>query len=66
MKKYPKHYAPNPKEWVPHLPKMQWQCCDCGLVHNVEFKIRTLDVRMTRNLKETKITRRKNKQSPNP
>lgn len=59
MKKYPKHYAPKPKEWVPHSPKMQWQCCDCGLVHNVEFRIGILEVRMTVNRKETAKARRK-------
>lgn len=63
MKKYPKHYAPEPNEWVPHLPKMQWQCCDCGLVHNVEFKLKSLEVKMTRNKRETSKNR---KQSIHP
>lgn len=58
MKKYPKHYAPESGEWVPHLPKMQWQCCDCGLVHDVQFRIKTLEVKMTRNKKETKKVRK--------
>lgn len=53
MKKYSKHYSPKPMEWVPHTTKMQWQCCDCGLVHNVNFRLKTLDVSMTRNEKET-------------
>jgi len=60
MKKYPKHYSPKANEWVPHTPKIQWQCCDCGLVHNVEFKIKLLDVKMTRNKKETLKARKLN------
>ncbi len=61
MKKYPKSYQPNASEWVPHLTKMQWQCCDCGLVHNVEFRLKMLDVKMTRNKKETIRQRRDNR-----
>jgi hypothetical protein len=57
MKKYPKHYSPKPNEWVPHLSKMEWQCCDCGLVHNVTFRLYSLEVKMTRNNKETKKVR---------
>lgn len=60
-KKYPKHYAPKPKEWVPHKAKMEWQCCDCGLVHNVEFRIGKggqLEVMMTRDLEETRKARK--------
>lgn len=56
MKKYPKHYVLYSKEWVPHRQKMEWQCCDCGLVHNVWFrigKLGLLEVKMTRNNKET-------------
>lgn len=56
MKKYPKHYKATPNEWIPHKAKMEWQCCDCGLVHNVWFrigKIGFLEVKMTRNQKET-------------
>ena len=73
MKDYPKHYAPEPNEWVPHKPNMEWQCCDCGLVYNVTFrlidektgKIRKnfvgfmLAVKMTRNKTETKKARTK-------
>jgi hypothetical protein len=64
MKKYPKHYAPKPSEWVPHRSKMQWQCCDCGLVHNVYFRIKQfdehyIDVKMTRNVRETNKVRMK-------
>jgi hypothetical protein len=60
MKKYPKHYAPESGEWVPHNSKMEWQCCDCGLVHNVWFRISKdgmLEVKMTINAKKTKKTR---------
>lgn len=55
-----KHYKPEPNEWVPHKASMQWQCCDCGLVHNVWFRIGKdgiLEVKMTRNIKETKKAR---------
>ncbi len=62
--KYPKHYAPKASEWVPHTTKMQWQCCDCGLVHNVTFQLLRLNVKMTRNMKETKKVRSK-KATPN-
>lgn len=57
MKKYPNHYRPEPNEWVPHTPKMEWQCCDCGLVHNVYFRLKILEVKMTRNNKETNKAR---------
>jgi len=66
MKKYPKHYAPEEGEWVPHRQHMTWQCCDCGLVHDVSFRIGelgNLEVSMFRNEKETRKARRKNKQS---
>lgn len=59
--KYPKHYAPDSNEWVPHKAKMEWQCCDCGLVHNVWFRLGKygqLEVKMTRNFKETKKVRK--------
>lgn len=57
-KKYPKHYKASPNEWIPHATKMEWQCCDCGLVHNVRFRIKILEVKMTRNEKETKKNRK--------
>lgn len=60
-RKNKKYYTPEANEWVPHLSKARWKCCDCGLVHNVEFKINTLEVRMTRNYKET-IKARKGKE----
>jgi hypothetical protein len=57
MKKYPKHYKATSNEWIPHKQKMEWQCCDCGSVHNVKFRLNLLDVSMTRNAKETKKAR---------
>lgn len=59
--KFSKHVRPEPGEWVPHRAKMEWQCCDCGLVHNVWFRISDLglfEVKMTRNIKETKKARK--------
>lgn len=57
-RKYPKHYSPKPNEWVPHSVKMQWQCCDCGLVHNVTFRLKILEVKMSRNARETRKVRK--------
>ncbi len=61
MNKYPKNYHASSNEWIPHKTKMQWQCCDCGLVHNVYFRLLHLEVKMTRNNKETQIVRGKKK-----
>jgi Zn-finger protein len=65
MIKYPKHYKANPNEWIPQKQKMEWQCCDCGLVHNVWFKVKEfkdkkirLFVKMTRNKKQTSKARK--------
>ena len=55
-KKYKKHYKAKSGEWIPQRAKMEWQCCDCGLVHNVWFRIGRLgflEVKMTRNKEET-------------
>lgn len=57
-KKYPKHYIATANEWIPHKVKMEWQCCDCGLVHDVEFELEMLNVRMRRNEAETKKVRK--------
>ena len=53
--KYRQEY--DNKWFYPKRSKWLMRCCDCGLVHNVEFRIQTLEVRMTRNKKETKIAR---------
>jgi len=56
MKKYNKHHHATSGEWMPHKKNMEWQCCDCGLVHNVSFRIGELgilEVKMTRNKTET-------------
>jgi hypothetical protein len=71
MKKYPRNYHASPKEWIPHgaylkvelkqVKRMEWQCCDCGLVHNVWYRIGEnglLEVKMTRNNKETNKNRK--------
>jgi hypothetical protein len=63
MKKYSRNYYASSGEWIPHRAKMEWQCCDCGLVHNVWFRIGefgNLEVKMTLNNKLTKLVRNKN------
>ena len=63
MKLYDKHHQASAGEWIPHKRKMEWQCCDCGLVHDVYFKLgvgkRFIWVKMYRNSKATKIARLK-------
>ena len=47
-------------EWIAQRTKMQWQCCDCALVHDVCFRLNNignLETKMTRNDKETKKVR---------
>ena len=56
-RKYKKHHQAKSGEWIPQRAKMEWQCCDCGSVHNVKFRLNLLDVSMTRNPKETKKAR---------
>lgn len=60
-KKYPKNYLATAGEWIPHKRKMEWQCCDCGLVHDVHFKILRGEiwVKMFINKKETAKARKK-------
>jgi hypothetical protein len=37
MARYPKI---TDGEWVnPHMPSYNMSCCDCGLVHNLKFKV---------------------------
>lgn len=46
--------------WVKPLPSYLLGCCDCGLVHNIEFKIvnGTIRFRAQRNVKETEKLRK--------
>ena len=65
-KKYPENYQVSANEWMPQIRpervinKTTWQCCDCGLVHNVVFELITssLSCKMTRNKKMTKEARK--------
>jgi hypothetical protein len=34
-----KPHKPKPGEWVPLSGKLRMECCDCGLVHRLEFRI---------------------------
>lgn len=57
-----KHIKAESGQWIRMHQKILWQCCDCALVHNVWFKINgngSLEVKMTRNGKETKLARKK-------
>ena len=58
-KRYALDHHALPGEWIPHKRKMQWECCDCGLVHDVTFKVlrNEIWVRMFRNSKETRNAR---------
>ena len=63
-----KAYTAKPNEWIFCRKKVLWQCCDCGLVHNVFFKLTDLAqiaVYMTRNKKETDLARKLKKKKPN-
>jgi hypothetical protein len=58
-------------DWWTLPKKMDMQCCDCGLVHSVYFRIRTeggqpfLEMRMDRNERATAAVRRVKKRSRN-
>lgn len=59
------YYKPKAGEWVSPVHKgYKMACCDCGLVHNMDFRIvkrgRTQDVqfRVFRNNRSTAMKRR--------
>lgn len=50
-------------DWVHPLNNYMMACCDCGLVHDLEFRIdrdNKLNFRARRNIKQTKRLRKKN------
>lgn len=55
-------------EWIHPLPGYRFSCCDCGLVHNMEFRIDDLgriNFRASRNNRATGQIRRHMKE-PQP
>jgi hypothetical protein len=58
-----KPYKPKPGEWVHLAPKVRWTCCDCGLTHLHEFRVRPdggIEMRGRRDERAT-MTRRKSR-----
>ena len=52
-------------EWIRPLEGYKMACCDCGLVHNVEFRIDdngNINFRASRNVRSTGQMRRHQKQ----
>lgn len=52
--------------WIePTRRGFQWACCDCGLVHDLDFRVskggRVLEFRTVRNERETAKLRKKDK-----
>lgn len=48
-------------DWIHPLPGYKMACCDCGLVHNLEFRIDDLgqiNFRASRNVRSTAQKRR--------
>jgi len=66
-------YEVKPNEWqMPIMKKYKMACCDCGLVHNIDFKVIDNDtqkpikngrvlMKATRNNKLTKELKKKSK-----
>jgi len=55
-----KYYRPKQGEWVQHVNKgYKLACCDCGLVHNVDFRIyhNHVQFRVFRNNRSTAVLR---------
>lgn len=47
-------------DWVHPMPNYRMACCDCGLVHNLEFRIdglNQLNFRARRNVRATAAVR---------
>ena len=65
----PKYAIPKSNEWVfPKHDGYKMACCDCGLVHNMQFRVvkqknGRLDVkfRVSRNNRSTAMMRRMNR-----
>ena len=71
MSKYEKMEQPSPKEftewWAPQETGWKMGCCDCGLVHDVDFRVvqegegpLQVQMRMRRNIRSTAAKRSHN------
>jgi hypothetical protein len=62
----PSYYKPRAGEWMfPRHDNYKMQCCDCGLVHRLDFRVVTdtsgrqsVKFRAFRNNRSTALTRR--------
>jgi len=55
-------------DWIHPLPGYRMACCDCGLVHNLEFRIDDagqINFRASRNTRSTAAKRRYMKAASN-
>lgn len=57
-------------EWIHPLPGYRFSCCDCGLVHDLEFQYVREDKRIIfrarRNARSTAAVRRERKRKKEP
>jgi hypothetical protein len=56
-----KYYSPKRDEWVQPVRRgYRLACCDCGLIHNVDFRVRRgcIQFRVARNTRSTAMMRR--------
>lgn len=59
----PRYAEPKSGEWVQPVRKgYKMCCCDCGLVHNVDFRVKggRVQFRVFRNNRSTALVRRHN------
>ena len=57
-----KYDEPEPGQWVQPIRRgYKLRCCDCGLVHRVEFRVvkHRIELRMWRDYRATAAVRRK-------
>lgn len=57
----PKYYEPKAGEWIQPVRKgYKLACCDCGLVHSMDFRIHNsrIQFRVFRNNRSTALVRR--------
>jgi hypothetical protein len=56
-------YQAKYNEWIePSMKNFEWVCCDCGLTHKVDFKIRGRHVEL-RARRAEKLTAKERKRS---
>ena len=69
MSRFKKHEVENITDWTewiyPHRTKYKLACCDCGLIHEMDFKIvkNRVQFRARRNNRATGQFRRYNNQN---